>query len=213
MAEKGKKVRATHTQKRKRPPEHGSPKLITAAQYNAMWDAYCEVQTAAHVRRKVGVSQEAATSYVFGPGRPQDGMEPLRDRWLRVQAAAQEEQELTILDLRREEMGWARKQLTAIHGEMELALADVRRRVENFRKQGKGGVPERELKLESIVNSFDKAVRTAEHLLGGPDVSVGQTGFDPLDTLTEEEALVYVRTGALPASVRNAVGTVQKAKK
>lgn len=179
---------------------------ISADTYNAMWEAYRTKQSIRHVARETGVEDETARRYVLGPGAPEVGMEPIRDRWLRVQAAAQEEQELTVLTLRRGEMDWARKQLTALHGEMELAIADVRRRVQLYQASGGADPPKRELGLGELVGAYERAVRLAEHLLGGPDVTVeGRKGFDPLDALTDEEALRYATTGALPDSVRVAV--------
>lgn len=179
---------------------------ISPATYNTMWEAYCSKQTIRHVAKVAGVEQETARRYILGPAAPAAGMEPLRDRWLRVQAAAQEEQELTVLTLRRGEMDWARKQLTALHGEMELALADVRRRVQAYQSAGGADAPKRELGLAELVGAYERAVRLAEHLLGGPDLTVaGRSGFDPLDSLTEEEALAYATTGVLPESLRTAV--------
>lgn len=189
------------------PPAKVQPPQIPAATYNAMWDAYCVKQSVRHVAKAAGVKEETARRYILGPAAPDHGMEPIRDRWLRVQAAAQEEQELTVLTLRRTEMDWARKQLTALHGEMELAVADVRRRVQLYQAAGGADPPKRELGLGELVGAYERAVRLAEHLLGGPDVSVENRGrgFDPLDALDEDEALVYATTGALPESVRLAV--------
>lgn len=179
---------------------------LTAAQYNAIWAAYQDRQTIRHCARATGITASTVQNYITGPGAPEMGMEPIRERWLRVQAAAQEEQELTVLTLRRAEMDWARKQLTALHGEMELALADVRRRVQLYQAAGGAEAPKRELGLGELVGAYEKAVRLTEHLLGGPDVTVaGARGYDPLDSLTEEEALAYATTGVLPASVRVAV--------
>jgi hypothetical protein len=184
----------------------GAAPQITPATYNAMWEAYCAKQSVRYVAKAVGVQDETARRYILGPGCPEHGMEPLRERWLRVQAAAQEEQELTVLSLRRGEMDWARKQLTALHGEMELAIADVRRRVQLYQAAGGADPPKRELSLVELVGAYERAVRLAEHLLGGPDVTVeGRKGFDPLDALSEEEAFAYATTGVLPESVRLAV--------
>lgn len=184
----------------------GAAPQIPAATYNAMWEAYTAKQSVRHVAKAVGVKQETARRYVLGPACPEHGMEPIRDRWLRVQAAAQEEQELTVLTLRRSEMDWARKQLTALHGEMELALADVRRRVQLYQAGGGADAPKRELTLVELVGAYERAVRLTEHLLGGPDVSVeNRGGFDPLDALDDDEALAYATTGVLPDSVRLAV--------
>lgn len=179
---------------------------IPAATYNAMWVAYQETPSVRAVARKTGVSKSTAEHYITGRGAPDLGMEPIRERWLRVQAAAQEEQELNVLILRRGEIDWARKQLTTLHGEMEMALADVRRRVQLYQAGGGATAPERELGLLELVNAYDKAVRTAEHLLGGPDMTVEKRqGFDPLDALDEDEAMAYATTGVLPDSVRLAV--------
>jgi hypothetical protein len=181
-------------------------KRISPAQYNALWLAYQKQPSARRAARESGLQLKTALHYITGPGCPEIGMEPIRERWLRVQAAAQEEQELTVLTLRRTEMDWARKQLTAIHGEMELALADVRKRVQDYQAGGGQTAPKRELDLAELVAAYDKAVRTAEHLLGGPDAVVeNRQGFDPLDSLNEEEALAYATTGVLPDSVRLAV--------
>ncbi len=185
-------------------PYKNVPK-ITPAQYNALWEGYIEKPVVAHAARRAGLNRETAERYITGAANPAAGMEPIRERWLRVQAAAQEEQELDVLTLRRSELGYARKQLLAIHAEMELALADARRRVQEYNASGGTATPQRELDLQELVNAYDRAVRTAEHLLGGPDVSVGRAGFDPLDALTEEEALAYATTGILPAGVRAAV--------
>jgi hypothetical protein len=179
---------------------------ISAATYNAMWDAYAQQPSARAVARKLGLSRQVCDHYITGPGAPDIGMEPIRERWIRVQAAVQEEQELTVLSLRRTEMDWARKQLTALHGEMELALADVRKRVQEYQASGGTAAPRRELKLAELVVAYNNAVRTVEHLLGGPDAVVeSRKGYDPLDSLSEEEAMVYVTTGVLPDSIRLAV--------
>lgn len=202
---RGKKPAARPTESSRAGPARAAPRL-TAAQYNALWAAYQERQTLRHCARATGLALSTCQNYITGPGAPEMGMEPLRDRWLRVQAAAQEEQELTVLTLRRAEMDWARKQLTALHGEMELALADVRRRVQLYQAAGGQEAPKRELGLGELVGAYERAVRLAEHLLGGPDVTVaGARGFDPLDSLTEDEALAYATAGVLPESVRLAV--------
>jgi hypothetical protein len=177
---------------------------ITADLYNKMWAAYGVKQSARHVAKTTGCALQTALFYVKGVAAPADGFEPIRERWLRVQAAVQEEQELNIITLRRGEIDWARKQLAALHGEMELAVADVRQRVERYHAKGGTEAPQRELDLAEVVNAYEKAVRTAEHLLGGPDAVIEGRGgsFDPLDALDDEEALAYVTKGVLPESVR-----------
>ena len=175
---------------------------ITAQTYNKLWAAYTHQQNISYAAREAGVSNQTAAHYITGTAHPESGMEPIRARWLRVTARAQQEEELDLLTFKRRERKQALRQLRAMHAEMELAVADVFSRLKKY-KAGKGSLaPKREMALKDLVVAYDKAVRLVEHLLGGPDVTVaGLLVNDPLATLTEAEALVYATTGRLPAAV------------
>ncbi len=186
--------------------EREQPPRIKATAYNALWQAYCKTQNITAAAKEARVSCTTAAKFITGSGHPEAGMEPIRDRWLRVQARAQEEQELDLLSFRRKEKQNALQQLTILHGEMQLAMADVKRRLDAYKDAKGKNAPERDMMTRDIVTAYDKTVRLVEHLLGGPDMVVGGVLVnDPLNALTPEEAMEYATTGKLPATVGQAI--------
>ena len=179
---------------------------ITATTYNKLWASYTRQQNISAAAREAGISDKTAAHYITGKGHPESGMEPIRQRWLRVQARAQEEEELDLLTFKRQERKNAMRQLRAVHAEMQLAMGDVFKRLKEYQAGGGQKDPERELDMKELVTTYDKAVRLVEHLLGGPDLTVGGMLMnDPLATLTDAEALEYATTGRLPATVAQVI--------
>lgn len=193
----------------KKPRPEKAP-IVTAEIYNQMWFAYMKVQNIAVVAREVGVTHRTAKKYIVGPAAPEYGMVPIRERFNRVQSRAQQEQELDLLSFRRKEQSNALSQLNMMHGEMQLAFADVRQRLEKYKKD-KAQKPDRELNLKDLVATYERAARHVEHLLGGPDLTVGGVAtFDPLNNLTDEEAQEYVTTGRLPQDIDAAMAQLEQ---
>ena len=182
--------------------EDGKVSAISVTTYNALMRAYFSTQTITDAARQAGVSKSCARHYIAGPAAPDRGMLPIKQRYLEVQARAQEEEELTLLQFRRKEMAFARKLLTGIHGEIELAIADVHRRLQEYRANPKEN-PEREMSLVEAVGAYERATRHVEHLLGGPDALIHHGQDGDLDALDEEEAAAFIARGTLPASMRN----------
>lgn len=180
----------------------GKVSAISVSTYNALMRAYFSTQTITDAARQAGVSKSCARHYIAGPAAPERGMLPIKQRYLEVQARAQEEEELTLLQFRRKEMAFARKLLSGIHGEIELAIADVHRRLQEHRAKP-GDAPDREMSLGEVVHSYERATRHIEHLLGGPDALIHHGKDGDLDTLDEAEAEAYIARGTLPASMRN----------
>jgi hypothetical protein len=174
---------------------------INAEQYNAMWRAWVERQTIAFVAERVGVSPTTARDYVDGEGDPQRGMEPIRRRWLRIQARSQAEEEQTILEYRRKQMRLVTQALDTVSGELALARADVVERVKALQEATKKGLagPRASQSLDKLTSSIDRMVRLGERLLGGPDVvRENRDRGDSFETWTVEELTEYATTGRVP---------------
>jgi hypothetical protein len=187
--------------------KRGEVARISMQTYNALTKAYFETQNVTEAARLAGTSRATARYYIDGPGRPKDGMLNIRERWLAVQAAAQEEEELTLLAFQRGEMKFARRALSAVRGEFELAIADVSRRLASYKADPKTA-PSRELNLMKAIEAYERISRHIEHLLGASDQTITHRAADPLDDLDDAEAIAYATRGILPASMRqSALGT------
>jgi hypothetical protein len=210
----GRKPRSKAKSKAKaKPKRRQRGPSITAVTYNKLWASYVRSQNISLAAKEAGCSPTTATHFITGRAHPESGMMPIRERWLRVQARAQEEEELDLLTFKRQERKNAMNQLRALHGEMQLAMAEVKRKLTEFHKSGGKKIPKREMQLKDLVTSYDKAVRLVEHLLGGPDLTVGgMLVSDPLTTLTEAEALEYATTGRLPGVVAQVIDAEFEAK-
>jgi hypothetical protein len=174
---------------------------ISADQYNALWRAWVERQSMTFAAEAVGVAVGTARRYIDGDGDPVRGMEPIRKRWLRVQARSQAEEEQGILEYRRKQMKLVTRAIDTVGAELELARADVVERVRALRvaaEKGEAG-PKASQSLEKLTSSIDRMVRLGERLLGGPDVVRENRDRPAFDTWTVEELVEYSTTGRVPA--------------
>lgn len=185
---------------------------INAEQYNAMWRAWVERQSVAFVAEAAGISPGTVRDYVDGNGDPARGMEPIRRRWLRVQARTQAEEEQSILEYRRKQMRLVTQALDTVSGELALARADVVERVKALQEASKKGLagPRASQSLDKLTASIDRMVRLGERLLGGPDVVSERRDRPTFETWTVEELTEYATTGRVPAHAAQVAPTIER---
>lgn len=197
----------------------GSQHPLTVAEYNALWEEYQRTQTVQDAARFAGVHYQTALKYVSGPGEPDKGFHPIGPRWKAIQEDRARTEDMTLVEFRKVELATTNRMLGVLRGEFELAAGDVRARLEAFRRAREEaaakGEPlprgERELGLDKLLATYEKMARLGEHLLGGPD-HIHALARDPLDDLTDAEALALIARGTVPPTLRGAAAGAQRAR-
>ena len=184
-------------------------RTLTAKQYNEMWRAYAERQTVEHVAKATGLNVRLVRRYVSGRGDPNRGMEPIKKRWLRVQSQAQAEEELTLVQFRREQMKLVQGAIKAASEELLLMREDIRRRIKAYKDSEGKASPVVGTSLDKLTQSIDRMVRLGERILGGPDqIKENRVGIDRFENWTIEELVEYSTTGRVPDHDRSDMMTV-----
>ena len=203
--------------KRKAKNSGGRPPGITGEKYNQMYMAYRQKQTVKHVSDTVGCSYETAKFYVNGPGRPTDGMEPIRERYLRAERARQETQDDVEGERIKKRLRFIDALLNLAEGETILYQKDLKIRMEQYEKDldewsrkpiGSRGEPPRpvsRMSLVAVTKVADKMGRMEQYMKGGHDQMIGIS--DPsarFERYTEEELLELAMKGRIPDHDRSA---------
>jgi len=204
----------SHTGKKKKPAKKGAKRAQGGAKkkrssggvrikpdtYNALQRAYYEDQDITAAAKAAGVTRRTATKYIKGKGDPARGMMPIHDRWLRVQAEAQDRADLTHARMVTKAKRMLDGALDSVTAELYLYGQDVKRRVKAYQENPQEVAPLPAASLKNLIAALDRAARLFDRLEGGPDLRVGFQ-LDDLMGLTEEEALDAVTTGVLPAQL------------
>lgn len=211
MTEKGngpsKKVAAKKKPVKKPPAksQKGEPKKITAPIYNVMWEEYCNSQSVTRCAKAANVSVVTARKYITGKASPKDGLEPIRKRYLKATAEAQQKQEQTLAEWQFTQATELKK-VVALHvAEFALLQKHTTQRIKRYEVQLKKkpeSLPEIEISLDRLVNSMDKVIRLTEHLLGGNDLNVEIKSTSKFAGWTKEEKLAWATKGILPEHER-----------
>jgi hypothetical protein len=197
-----------HHSRQLKPGEARKHRRIDTETYNGMWRAFVQVQTTSYVVKTVGVSIDTARRYIEGPADPDRGMVPLRDRFLRVQARTQSEEEASIVSYRRNQMALVRKGLDLLGDEMTLAVEDVKLRIADYSARGADAkatdkMPELRTSIDKLTSSIDRLVRLGDKLHGGADgVYEHKHEGERFAEWNPEEMIEYATTGILPAHAR-----------
>lgn len=186
----------------------GTIRTIEIRQYNEMWREYCETQSIQKCAEAAGVGYDTARKYITGPGEPELGMVPIRQRHIQAMAEAQQQEELTLAQFQAQ-MFKNMTRLIDLHvGEIGMAQKDLIARVDAFdtkkarAKPGEIVLPDIPVTLDKLVKSFDTAVRLAEHLMGGADVSIETRDRSRFEGWTKEERDDYITKGIVPEHAR-----------
>ncbi len=203
--------------KKVKPKKVKQPPRIAPSTYNAMYQAYKERQSVAHVARAAGVSYDTATHYVTGPGAPDFAMEPIRARFLRAERSRQQEEDMTAAKAAKMRIKLVDAILNLAEGEGVLLQDDLKARVDDYRarleewKKGSPatrGEPPRapvKLGLGSLGKLVDRMVRTEQFLRGGYDSKIGVAdATGRFANYTDEELLQHALTGRVPDHDRSA---------
>jgi hypothetical protein len=192
-----------------KPPEPRKPSkkkrqpTISTETYNKLWEAYRERQNVSYCARQAGVNHKTAERYIHGPGAPELMMHPIAARWARVQAAATEEEDMTLAAFRRRALtDLVLPGMKMLESERGLAGQDLMKRLEEYKNTGKvkGKMP-----LGLFVKALDKLTRLGERMLGGADVTLNQRvgGLEEeFERWTEEELIEYATTGRKPKDMQ-----------
>jgi hypothetical protein len=187
---------------------------VTADVYNAMWRSWCKCQSIQGVADEVGVDDQTVKRYVDGPGDPSKGMEPIRARWLRVEARAQTEEELTLLTYRKRKMELVEEMIGSVSDELKLVRAEVQSRIAEYLKEaGKPGAPAPRViaGIDKLSTALDKLVRLGDKLMGGADITTEQRGgTGKWQGWTTEELVEYATTGVIPEHARKRLSAKER---
>lgn len=211
--------RATKPKPRSQRSAADKQHALTVAEYNALWEEYQRTQTVEAAARFAGLHYQTALKYITGAGDPAKGFMPIAARWRATQEQRNAAEDMTLVEFRRVELTTTNRMLGVLRGEFEIAAGDVRARLEAFRKAREDaaarGEPlprgERELSLDKLMATYEKLARFGEHLLGGPD-QIHALARDPLEDLTDAEALALIAQGTVPPPMRGAAAGAQRAR-
>lgn len=207
----------TVPKKKKAKNSGGRPPGITGERYNQMYNAYCQKQTVKHVSDTVSCTYETAKFYVNGPGRPDDGMEPIRERYLRAERSRQETQDDVEGQRVAKRLKFVDALLSLAEGEAVLYQDDLKVRVaeyvrkleewENAPAESRGEPPRpvARMSLAQVAKVANDMGRMEQYLKGGHDQMIGIS--DPsarFERYSEEELLELARKGAIPDHDRSA---------
>ncbi|MDD5308655.1 MAG: hypothetical protein PHU25_15160 [Deltaproteobacteria bacterium] len=140
-----------------------------------MLRAYHERQTVGYVAKACGVAEATARHYIRSGDKPR-GLPAIHDLWCSAQAEIMKEEGLTLAKARAANL----QIVQALIDKYQAATASLD--------------PSR-LGPNALVNGLDKLVRLQGTLLQGFEQPGAQ---DPLDDLTEDEAMEYATKGILP---------------
>jgi len=189
----------------------GEPDRLTTEQYNKMWMEYCKSQSIKKCALAAGVKYETARRYVTGEGRPDDGLVPIKARWIQATAEAQAKEEQSLAAWQREQTKHLKKIINLHVQEYVMIQEHAKARMERYRQaqeeaKQKGDVamplPELEVGIDRLTQSLERAVRLCEHLLGGSDITVEHRAESRFADWTEEEKMLYATKGILPEHER-----------
>jgi len=187
---------------------------ITIAQYNKLQDGYFEKQDIRHAARVAGVHHSTARRYILGEAAPELGMLPINERWLHIQAEAQEEVEFSWKEYATESLRHL-KVVSQMHfKELELLKDDLVRRRKKYddemsayrekvaeAEETGSPIPEMPMNLKQLVESYDRLARLMSFLAGGPD-SRPDDGRGEFADWTVEELREYWKKGIQPERLR-----------
>jgi hypothetical protein len=143
---------------------------ITKGHYDAMTAAWYERQSVTYVAQKTGHSVHTVYRYVFGPGNPKLGYDPIIDRWVK-----------TI----RKTNDAADRDYAKAMGEWQQIVRALKAKVAHAIK---AGVLDEDRMMQmtpvQIGNLISRAIRDESFALGGPDSRVA--GVD-LESLTDDQ--------------------------
>ncbi len=184
--------------------EPGDDRLTVGA-YNIMWTEYCQHQSVSKCAKAVGIRYETARRYILGKGRPEDGLMPIRARYLEAMAEAQEEQEQTLAEWQRDQVK-DMKRIVSLHmAEFALIQKHATQRIKRYEdalRKEPLALPELEVSMDRLSQSMDRMIRLTEHLMGGSDLKIEHKQENMFATWTDEEKLLYATKGILPEHAR-----------
>jgi hypothetical protein len=155
---------------------------ISVDLYNAMYAAWCERQTVAHVMKACRVNRQTAERYVER-GDPKRKLPPLRARWERTQQAAQMAEDYSLVKARRE-----------IQTVGRAFLQRVAQRIANLDPA--------DLDPNAVIKQLQTVQVVLERTLGVSDATVTVRGGDRFDNWATEDLLEFARSGQLPDYAR-----------
>jgi len=186
--------------KKKRAPNKRKGR-ITIDEYNTLQAVFYENQNINAAAKAAGVTYPTAKRYIEGPGDMRRGMTPIKDRWIRLQAEAQDRTDLTRIKLEEKARRLMGGTVEVLLAELSLIQRDVK---ERLAKAQDGQGPEPGVAVKDLQKTLDGIVRLFDRLEGRPDSRVEVAGLDGLYGMTDAEAMEAVVTGVLPAALRDA---------
>ncbi len=172
-----------------RPPRNkgrlGAPQMLLPEQYEKLWKAYCEKQQIKHSAEQAGVSQTTARKYIKGKADPKRGMEPIHERWLKVDRQAKKKADYDLATARAQNLRTVRHAKSKI---MEkLTKFDVDK-----------------LSEDKVPQALKELVHLEEKLLGADDLTLRVKGDSAFEGWSREELLQFALTGREPSRIRDA---------
>lgn len=151
---------------------------ITIDTYNAMYDAYMAVQTAAHVAKTCKVDRRTARRYI-DKGDPKRNLRPLAERYRNVVTRAQQKQDYTLAEARAEVQGAARVLLNRLAERIRFLDPD-------------------ELDANQVARHLKDLQVIIERTLGVADASVEVKAESRFTRWSLQELMEYAVTGTAP---------------
>lgn len=170
---------------------------VSYEQYNVMWTTYLETQSIAECARRANVNQKTAQKYINGKASPKRGMEPIAERFRRIQSAAKKEEDLTYQRFCSEQLKLVIELLNIQMGEIYLVHEDTKKRVDEYKaNKAKGGDPV-SLPQKDVVRNLDSMIRLGMRLMGGPDQTLEHKD-SRFANWTDEEKMLFLEKGIRP---------------
>ena len=160
--------------------------------------------------RLIGIPKKVAQEYIHGAADPDNGMDQIHARFVRVQKLAHVHEEYDLARFRADIFkDVVQKQLQILQGDAMIHQRDLQQRLEAMRN-GKKALPM--MPLDKLVSSVDKLFRIGEHCLGGSDQRVEHSIVDQFQDWSEAELIEYWTTGRKPNELKPVQGRALPAK-
>lgn len=153
-----------------------STPVVSPETYQRMYAAYLERQSAAHVSRVTGVAETTALKYIE-KGHPKRGMDPLRDRFKRIQDMTRQQQDYD------QAQAWAEFQKAG-----RAAFMKVVQRIQSMDPE--------ELEANKIPEHLNKLMTLIERTMGGAEHTHEIKG--QFATWNIAELRAYLEDGIVP---------------
>jgi len=174
---------------------------IKPATYNKLMDAFFVHQSIQKAADTAGVGWKCAKFYIDGPGKPQNGMGPIRQAYLDVQVEAQEKKQLTLLRFHEEQTKELEEILAVTLAELRLIKAEILERAKEFHDSN-GKTIKTGATLGSALKTYERGAKLMERFLGGPDQIHEHSVDDTYANWTDEELVEFMTTGKMPDHAR-----------